>query len=55
MENKTIWQNSYWFYVAINGRVTLLPCVTFNSPIYKLLKPHDVCVCIYLENMYGCT
>ena len=37
MENESIWEASYWAF-----RNKLMPCITMNSPIEKLLKPNQI-------------
>ena len=37
MDNESVWEASYWAF-----RNKLMPCITMNSPIEKLLKPNQI-------------
>ena len=37
MDNESVWEASYWAF-----RNKLMPCMTMNSPIEKLLKPYQI-------------
>ena len=51
MKNESIWEASYWAF-----RNKLMPCMTLNSPVEKLLKPNQVQVsCLALMKTFSCT
>ena len=50
MKNESIWEASYWAF-----RNKLMPCMTMNSPVEKLLKPNQVQVsCLALMQTFSC-
>ena len=51
MKNESIWEASYWAF-----RNKLMPCMTMNSPVEKLLKPNQVQVSFFtIMKTFPCT
>ena len=41
LHNENFWQDSFWVF-----RNTVLPCLTLNQPIEKLMNPDEVFVSV---------
>ena len=47
LNNESIWKASYWAF-----RNALMPCMTIDSPVEKLLKPNQVQVSFYTNEHF---